>query len=235
MTALAAFDVDGTLLKGHVWRGLIKYHRERKMKRSFLWLFALIHYPLWFLAKLGLWDEVRFRTKWMEDFAGIFKGRKREEMRDILSAVLENELEQDIRADLLDTLKGHQAKNHIVVLVSGTFQDLLHLLGEKIGVEDVLGTRVEFKEGRCTGRVIGSACMGSEKVRRIRELISEKEIEVDLPSSFAYADSISDLPLLEWVGNPVAVEPEEKLQAIAQERGWQIIIRKGSLWERRVR
>ncbi len=227
MTALAAFDVDGTLLKGHVWRALINYHRERKMKRLFLWLFALTHYPLWFLAKFGLWDEVQFRVKWMEDFAGIFKGLKREEIRDILSAVLENELEQEIRADLLDTLKEHRAKNHIVVLVSGTFEDLLRLLGEKIGVEHLLGTKVEFSEGRCTGRVIGSACMGSEKVRRIQELISEKELEVDLSSSFAYADSISDLPLLEWVGNPVAVEPEEKLQAIAQERGWQIMEPKG--------
>ncbi|MFQ5885725.1 MAG: HAD family hydrolase [Anaerolineae bacterium] len=223
VTALAAFDVDGTLLKGHIWRALIKYHRERKMKRLFLWLFALIHYPLWFLAKSGLWDEVRFRTKWMEDFAGIFKGLKRGEIRDILSAVLENELEPEIRADLLDTLKEHQAKNHMVVLVSGTFEDLLRLLGEKIGVEHVLGTRVEFREGRCTGRVMGSACMGSEKVRRIQELINERGLEVDLPSSFTYADSISDLPLLEWVGNPVAVEPEEKLQAIAQERGWQIM------------
>jgi len=226
-TILAAFDVDGTLLKGHVWRGLIKYHRERKMKRLFLWRFALIHYPLWFLAKLGLWDEVQFRVKWMEDFAGIFKGLKREEIRDTLSAVLENELEQEIRADLLDTLKEHQAKNHTVVLVSGTFEDLLHLFGEKIGVEHLLGTKVEFREGQCTGRVIGSACMGSEKVRRIQELISEKGLEVDLPSSFAYADSISDLPLLEWVGNPVAVEPEEKLQAIARERGWQIREPKG--------
>jgi len=227
VTALAAFDVDGTLIKGHVWRGLIKYHRQRKMKRLFLWLFAFTHYPLWFLAKLGFWDEVRFRVKWMEDFAGIFKGLKREEMRDILSAVLENELEQEIRADLLDTLREHQAKNHIVVLVSGTFEDLLRLLGEKIGVEHLLGTKVEFSEGRCTGRVIGSACMGSEKVRRIQELINEKGLEVDLSSSFAYADSISDLPLLEWVGNPVAVEPEEKLQAIAQERGWQIMEPKG--------
>lgn len=226
MTTLAAFDLDGTLIKGHVWRGLIKYHRERKMKRLFLWLFALTHYPLWFLAKSGLWDEVRFRVKWMEDFGGIFKGLKREEMRDILSAVLENELEQEIRADLLDTLKEHQAKNHIVILVSGTFEDLLRLFGEKIGVEYILGTRVEFREGRCTGQVRGSACMGSEKVRRIRELINEKGLEVDLSSSFAYADSISDLPLLEWVGNPVAVEPEEKLQAIAQERGWQIIKRR---------
>ena len=223
MTILAAFDLDGTLIKEHVWRGLIKYHRERKMKRLFLWRFALIHYPLWFLAKSGLWDEVRFRIKWMEDFAGIFKGLKREEIRDILSTVLENELEQEIRADLLDTLKEHQAKNHMVLLVSGTFEDLLPLLGEKIGVEHVLGTRLEFREGRCTGRVRGSACMGSEKVRRVQELLGEKGLEVDLSSSFAYADSISDLPLLEWVGNPVAVEPEEKLQAIAKERGWQII------------
>jgi HAD superfamily hydrolase (TIGR01490 family) len=227
VTALAAFDVDGTLLKGHIWRGLIKYHRERKMKRLFLWLFALIHYPLWFLAKLNLWDEVRFRTRWMEDFCGIFKGLKREEIQSILSAVLANELEQDVRVDLLDTLKEHQTKNHIVVLVSGTFEDLLRLLGEKIGVEHVLGTKVEFREGRCTGRVRGSACMGSEKIRRIQELMSEKGLEVDLSSSFAYADSISDLPLLEWVGNPVAVEPEEKLQAIAQERGWQIMEPKG--------
>lgn len=225
MTALAAFDLDGTLIKSHVWRALIKYHRQRKMKRLFLWLFALIHYPLWFLAKLGLWDEVRFRTKWMEDFAGIFKGRKREEIRDILSHVLENELEREIRADLLDTLKEHQARNHIVVLVSGTFEDLLRLFGEKIGVEHILGTRVEFREGRCTGRVRGSACMGSEKVRRIQELIKEKGLEVDLASSFAYTDSISDLPLLEWVSNPVAIEPEEKLRAIAQERGWLTVIR----------
>lgn len=223
MTALAAFDVDGTLLKGHVWSGIIKYHRQQRSKRLFLWLFALIHYPLWFLAKFGLWDEEQFRTKWMEDFCGIFKGSKREEMRAILSHVLEEELERDIRADLLEILKEHQAENHLVILVSGTFEELLRLLGEKIGVEHVLGTRVEFREGRCTGRVRGSACMGSEKVRRIQELIEEMGVEVDLPSSYSYADSISDLPILEVVGNPVAVNPDQELKSLAQERGWKII------------
>jgi len=227
MTVLAAFDVDGTLVKGHVWSALIKYHRERKAKRLFLWLFALIHYPLWFLAKSGLWDEERFRTKWMEDFCGIFKGLRREEIEDILSAVLEKELERDLRPETLDILREHQAKNHMVVLVSGTFEELLRLFGEKIGIEYVLGTQMEYRESRCTGRTIGAACMGAEKVRRIRELIHEKGLEIDLPASFAYADSISDLPLLEWVGNPVAVEPEEKLQAIAQERGWLIMEAKG--------
>ncbi len=86
-------------------------------------------------------------------------------------------------------------------------------------------TDVEIKDGQFTGRVIPPACMGIEKDRQTRRYLQARGLAVDLASSFAYADSISDRALLEMVGHPVAAYPDPALAALARQQNWEIMPR----------
>ena len=86
-----------------------------------------------------------------------------------------------------------------------------------------IGTKIEFKNGRYTGRIIPPVITGADKDRYAREYFSSKGIDVDWDASYAYADSFTDTGLLNMVGHPVAVHPDAKLYSLAQTRNWEII------------
>jgi phosphoserine phosphatase len=93
-------------------------------------------------------------------------------------------------------------------------------------VTGTVGTEIEIKDERFTGQVSSRVCMGTEKDRLTREFLHARGIEVDFGASYAYADSISDLPLFQMVGHPVAVYPDAQLAALAREKNWEILPRK---------
>ena len=74
-----------------------------------------------------------------------------------------------------------------------------------------------------SGEIIPPFCFGEGKAEKLRNFLSEKNLEINFKESFAYSDGVFDLPMLELVGNPVAVEPDKKLLEIAKNKGWQII------------
>src|SRR5439155_26338517 len=88
-----------------------------------------------------------------------------------------------------------------------------------LGLDGVVGTRAEVVDGRYTGELDGEMCHGPEKARRVAQLAGENDIDLD--RSYAYSDSVNDLPLLELVGFPVAMNPDRALRQIARQRGWQ--------------
>ncbi|MCJ7667829.1 MAG: HAD-IB family hydrolase [Anaerolineae bacterium] len=221
--ALAIFDFDGTLVKGHVWEAISRYFREQGLRKGFLLRFYLTHIPMWYLTKFKLIDVAEFRIQWMVDYAGIFKGYAKDEVTKVMATVLGEQLESDLNKPVLEELRRHQSEGDEVVMVSGAFEALLELFSREVGVEHVLGTQLEFVEGRCTGRTANIPCMGPEKLRRLQELIEVKGWEVEWATSYSYADNISDLPVLEVVGNPVAVNPDKELKSLAQEKGWRIL------------
>jgi phosphoserine phosphatase len=92
-------------------------------------------------------------------------------------------------------------------------------LAEHLGEVGVIASRPEVEDGKYTG-ALEFYCYGEDKAVALRE-IAEAE-GIDLASSYAYSDSITDLPMLEVVGNPVAVNPDRDLRKLAEKRGWQI-------------
>jgi HAD superfamily hydrolase (TIGR01490 family) len=127
------------------------------------------------------------------------------------------------REHVIARLREHQSQGHVVVLVSSGLAPLLEAIGKTLGVERVVGTQVEWRDGRLTGRTLPPLVIGEHKAGVTRERLREWELDIDLAASFAYADSISDLPLLELVGHPTAVNPDEQLAAVARERGWSVL------------
>jgi HAD superfamily phosphoserine phosphatase-like hydrolase len=96
-----------------------------------------------------------------------------------------------------------------------------HPISKRLGVDDILASDAEIVNGRYTGKGIGTPCFQGGKVIRLQEWLKDKNFNLD--DAYFYSDSINDLPLLEQVPNPVAVDPDERLAKIASECGWEIL------------
>ena len=223
MQRLAIFDVDGTLYEGTLWRSIVRFHRDRGTRRPFLWGFFATHLPLWILARLKLVDEGWFRARWMEDLAGIFRGMERDELGELIEALLDGHVVSRLRREVVGRLEAHRRAGELVILLSGAFQPIVERLGDRLGVEHVIGTQLQFSDGACTGRIVRPFCEGREKVRRLRTLLSQIQASADMPQSYAYADSPFDLPVLELVGNPVIVGSDPRMLAVAHDRSWPVV------------
>lgn len=105
--------------------------------------------------------------------------------------------------ETLSKLEWHRAQGHRVVIVSGGLACYVSVFAREHGVSDVVATELEVRDGRATGRIRGSDCMGEAKVRRLGSAIDLSVF--DLASSFAYSDDASDVPLLSLAGHRVVV------------------------------
>lgn len=223
-TVLALFDFDGTLYQGRVWRTLVDYFRQRGERRGFLGRFSLTHWLQWYLTKLRLYDRERFVMDWMKDLAGIFSGLSQEQVSQIFAWILENDIAPNLNPRIVERIAQHRAQGHTTLLISGSYQQLLDPFASTYGFDAALGTPLEFRDGRATGRIAMPVCMGPEKGRRLETWVRERGLEVDFEGSYAYVDSLFDVDLAERVGHPIVVAPEDqKMRTLALARGWPLI------------
>jgi HAD superfamily hydrolase (TIGR01490 family) len=121
---------------------------------------------------------------------------------------------------MLDEIYGHQDAGRATFIVSAAGNGVVEALARVLGMEGGIGTRYEVDaEGNFTGRFDGPFVYGPGKVEAMETFAAEHGI--DLAASYAYSDSLSDLPMLRAVGNPVVVNPDPPLAEIAREEGWQ--------------
>ena len=112
-----------------------------------------------------------------------------------------------------------QAGREVRLLCLGT-RRAVGPLAKHLGIDHFLYTRLEVEDGRFTGRVIEPVCFEEGKIHWLEQLVSEQQI--DLPRSYFYTDSITDLPLLELVGHPVVTNPDPRLYREAVRRRWPV-------------
>jgi HAD superfamily hydrolase (TIGR01490 family) len=222
-TVLAIFDFDGTLTTGHLWAGISSHHHQKKVKRMAVYLYILSHMPFWLAAKLKVYSEEKNRAKWGADLPVLFKGFTREEMEKVFDWVTDHYFVPRLRPDVLAVLKEHQKQGHKIMLLSGMFSEFLEVVGRRIGVDYVVGSRLEIVNSRCTGRIVPPLCFGENKAVMLSAYIKQKQLAVDCTLSSAYADSIFDSPVFRLVGRPVATYPDKKLYRLASAERWQII------------
>jgi HAD superfamily hydrolase (TIGR01490 family) len=124
--------------------------------------------------------------------------------------------------EMLEEIYAHQDAGRPTFIVSAAGNGVVEQLAHVLGMDGGIGTRYEVDaEGNFTGRLDGPFVYGDGKVTAMREFAARHGIE--LGESYAYSDSLSDLPMLRAVGNPVAVNPDPPLAAIAREEGWQVL------------
>lgn len=220
---LAIFDFDGTLTEGHMWTGIARYHSQNKIKRSVLYYYLFSHLPIWFAAKLKIYNDEKNRIKWGADLPSLIKGFTREDALKLFEWLADDYFMPLLRPDTIRELEAHRKQGHKTIILSGMFNDFLDVMMPRIGVDYVVGTKLETVNKVYSGRIIGPLCFGQEKARYLAEFIREKQLNVDLNRSSAYADSIYDVPVFRMVGHPVAAYPDKELRRAALKYKWPII------------
>jgi len=123
---------------------------------------------------------------------------------------------------MLEEVYAHQDAGRPTFIVSAAGNGVVEQLAHVLGMDGGIGTKYETNaEGCFTGRLDGPFVYGEGKVTAMREFAASHRIE--LADSYAYSDSLSDLPMLRAVGNPVAVNPDPPLAEIARAEGWQVM------------
>jgi HAD superfamily hydrolase (TIGR01490 family) len=118
-------------------------------------------------------------------------------------------------------LAEHRTQGDYLLIITATNRFVTRPIAQHLGVDDIIATDPELIDGRYTGGFVGTPTFQQGKVIRLQEWLAAKDF--DLSQAYFYSDSINDLPLLEQVGIPVAVDPDARLQAIAEARQWKIM------------
>src|SRR5215211_6535197 len=210
----AIFDVDGTLLASNVvshyaWLKL----RDLPAALRPLWAATLVaRVPYyWALDKIS-------RAHFNRAFYRNYRGWKPARARRLGAESFSGYVLKRLYPEAVKTLREHKRAGHRVVLLSGALDFILEPFEDL--ADDVLTARLEEENGVYTGELSGTPVAGEARARMLASFARRRN--VDLSRSYAYADSISDLPMLEAVGNPVVINPDARLRAAAKERGWQV-------------
>jgi HAD superfamily hydrolase (TIGR01490 family) len=139
---------------------------------------------------------------------------------EIVARNLERLIVPYVYAEARALLSEHRGAGQDVIIVSTAGQEVVAPIGALLGAESVIATRMRIADGRYTGEMEFYA-YGEAKAARVRELAAERGYS--LPRCYAYSDSVTDLPMLEVVGNPRVVNPDRALRRIALERGWPVL------------
>jgi alcohol-forming fatty acyl-CoA reductase len=212
---LAVFDVDGTLVETNV----VEYYFWMRLKGQ-----PLSDWPA-FLAGLArsaprwLYLERRSRAEFQRSFYRQYDGLDLEEMRRLGRQALNEVTLRRIYPDGMRRIREHKRAGHRVLLLTGALDIVVEPLAELLEV-DVDCAHLLVKDGRLTGDLEKPPPAGEARGTLLEEYASANGIV--LAESFAYADSLSDLPMLEMAGTPVAVNPDPRLSQVAGQRGWRV-------------
>lgn len=212
---IALFDLDNTLLEGdsdYLWgcflveQGIVDGRVYERENRRF--------YDQYKIGALDIHEFLDFQLKPLaeHDMATLQRWRRRYLEEKIMPIMLPK-----ARA-LIDR---HRQRGDIPVIVTATNRFITDPIAELYGVSHLLATEPEIVANRYTGRVTGVPCFRDGKVQRLRTWLEEQSMTLD--DSWFYSDSHNDLPLLQAVSHPVAVDPDEVLERHARDRRWEII------------
>jgi HAD superfamily hydrolase (TIGR01490 family) len=156
----------------------------------------------------------------MRDYLAVLcAGWPVQQVKDIVAETLHELINPLVYDEAVQLFDEHRAAGRDVVLVSSSGEEVVDPIGEMLGVDHVVATRMVVEDGRYTGAIAFYA-YGEGKAVAIRELAAERGY--DLTDCYAYSDSFTDLPMLELVGHPTAVNPDKPLRRAAVERDWPI-------------
>ena len=156
-----------------------------------------------------------------ERMLGAVRGVRQADLLALNSKVIPKLLER-IRPEAMGLLEMHRLAGRDTYIVSASPSEVVQALAQALGMTGGLGTIGAVVDGVYTGDLVGPFCYGPGKVEAINEVANWEHY--DLERCYAYSDSASDLPMLEAVGHPVAVNPDRPLEAVARQRGWPIVI-----------
>lgn len=211
---LAIFDLDNTLLDGdsdHAWGEFLIHNRIvdeahfRQTNDEF--------YHAYQAGTLAIEDYLAFALRPLaeNDLATLLELRER-----FMSEVVEPMIHPPAQS----LIEQHRERQHTLLIITATNRFVTEPIAQRLKIDHLIATEPEFHGGRYTGRVQGTPSFREGKITRLSEWLAGRP--ETLEDAWFYSDSHNDLPLLEQVPNPVAVNPDETLARLAQERHWPI-------------
>jgi HAD superfamily hydrolase (TIGR01490 family) len=209
----AFFDMDKTLIAENSGSLYMRYRYQRGEIGGLDLLRGLGAYVQY---KLGVLDI----REWTKRMMVQFRGQSEEELEREARVWFEEMVAPTIYPRAAELVREHAERGHVVAIVSGATRFVVQPLAERLAVPHFLYTRLEVEQGHFTGRVVEPICFEEGKIYWIQHFIERQGI--DLAKSFFYTDSITDLPLLDLVGHPIAVNPDPFLYRKAVRRHWPV-------------
>ena len=209
---LALFDLDHTLLNtdsDHSWgeflvnEGLVDAVRHRAMNDKFYEDY-----------KAGQLDPIAYNEFVFEYLAA----NDRDHLTELHQLFMKKVIRAQMRPKGFETIQKHQDLGHALVGITATSDFITAPIFREFGITEIIATNAEVLEGKYTGKVTGLPCYQNGKLARLDQWLDGRMVE----ESWAYSDSINDRFLLEYATHAIAVNPDDRLEKLAQEQGWDI-------------
>jgi len=215
--AAAFYDLEGTLVSTNLVHTLGFYARRQQG------LFTTIKKSVGTLAKLPLFGaaDLYSRNVFNELFFQSYKGESEDRLRFFSEELFEDVLKPAIFDGTPELIAQSKKIGQKQIVITGALDFTIDKLMTYLGIDDYAANRLEFVNGYATGRILPPVMASATKAKWMREY-SEKN-DINLSESYAYSDSISDLPMLSIVGHPVAINPDFRLKQTAIQHDWAIL------------
>ena len=213
--ALAIFDLDNTLLGGdsdYLWAEFLVENKivddknYRQTNQDF--------YDQYLAGTMDIFEFLAFQLKPLADNSPADLNRWR-------AIYLAEKIEPIILPAAQALITKHRQQGDTLLIITATNSFITTPIAEKLGIPSLIATEPEVINGIYTGKVAGTPSYQEGKVKRLQEWLDTQNLTLE--GSYFYSDSHNDLPLLDLVEHPIAVDPDPDLQTIAQQRGWKIL------------
>ncbi|MBU1296262.1 MAG: HAD-IB family hydrolase [Gammaproteobacteria bacterium] len=212
---LAIFDLDGTLLNGdsdYTWgqflveKGLVDSHAYKLANDKF--------FEEYQTGTLDIHEYLAFSLEPLTKFS-------REELAKLHDIFMQEKIQPMMQEKANALLQHHKDQGHFLLMITATNQFVTGPIGDALGMDHIIAPVPEIINDHYTGKIVGVPSFQAGKVTRLNDWLAETGHTME--GSFFYSDSRNDLPLLELVTHPIAVDADETLTKIALDRGWQHI------------
>lgn len=215
---LALFDLDNTLLpldSDHSWsefliqQGALEADEFRQKNDYF--------FEQYKAGTLNIYEFLNFQLKPLSLYS-------KTELDQWHQKFMLEIIKPAIRPTAIELVQKHQKAGETCVVITATNRFITAPIVKEFSITDLIATEPEFLEGRFTGQVVGQPCFQDGKVKRLKQWLAERKQSLTACDKITfYSDSINDLPLLEQATHPVAVNPDNKLKTIAQQKNWPVL------------
>lgn len=213
--ALAIFDLDNTLIAGdsdYSW-GVFLVEKE------------LVDAETYRLANERFYEDYKNGTldirAYLQFSLAPLTRFSLDQLKGLHAEFMQQHIEPIMQKKAEALLRQHREQGDHLLIITATNGFVTRPIAKRLGVNDILATDPEVVDGRYTGNFVGTPCFQAGKITHLQEWL--KHNNHSLSGAYFYSDSINDLPLLELVDSPIAVDADERLSTIAKERGWKAI------------
>jgi len=215
--AAAFYDLEGTLVSTNLVHTLAFYARRQQG------ILKTVKKSVGTLAKLPLFGatDLYSRNVFNEFFFQSYKGESADRLRYFSEELFEDVLKPAIFDGTPELIAQSKKIGQKQIVITGALDFTIKNLTDYLGVDEFKANQLEFVNGYATGRILPPVMASATKAKWMREYAEKNDI--NLSESYAYSDSISDLPMLSIVGHPVAVNPDFRLKQTALQHDWAIL------------